>query len=159
MRWYRLAAEQGNTSAQLNLGAMDASGGAIPKDLIEAYAWRSIAAAQGNAIAKENKAKLVKQMSYEQIAKAQKRSREYWARHVVLFQQTPAIRACDVDLEAAEVRIATLKCRNEHGRAVPVPEDLVKLWISCTVYEPLRAPHGGVRERSGPSAAGARTGK
>ena len=36
-----------------------------------------------------------------------------------------AIRACDVDLEATELRIATLKRRREHWRAVPVPEDLV----------------------------------
>ena len=35
------------------------------------------------------------------------------------------IRACDVDLEASELRIATLKRRAEHWRAVPVPEDLV----------------------------------
>ena len=35
------------------------------------------------------------------------------------------IRACDVDLEASELRIATLKRRTEHWRAVPVPEDLV----------------------------------
>ena len=31
------------------------------------------------------------------------------------------IRACDVDLEAGELRIATLKRRAEHWRAVPVP--------------------------------------
>ena len=36
-----------------------------------------------------------------------------------------AIRACDVDLAAAEIRIATLKRRREHWRAVPVPKDLV----------------------------------
>ena len=36
-----------------------------------------------------------------------------------------AIRACDVDLEANEVRIATLKRRTDHWRAVPLPEDLV----------------------------------
>ena len=36
-----------------------------------------------------------------------------------------AIRACDVDLEANEVRIATLKRRRDHWRAVPLPEDLV----------------------------------
>ena len=36
-----------------------------------------------------------------------------------------ALRPCDVDLEAAELRIATLKRRREHWRAVPVPEDLV----------------------------------
>ena len=35
------------------------------------------------------------------------------------------IRACDVDLEANELRIATLKRRTEHWRAVPVLEDLV----------------------------------
>ena len=36
-----------------------------------------------------------------------------------------ALRACDVDLDAAEIRIATLKRRREHWRAVPVPEDLI----------------------------------
>ena len=36
-----------------------------------------------------------------------------------------AIRACDVDLQSCELRIATLKRRREHWRAVPVPEDLV----------------------------------
>ena len=36
-----------------------------------------------------------------------------------------AIRACDVDPEANEVRIATLERRAEHWRAVPVPEDAV----------------------------------
>ena len=36
-----------------------------------------------------------------------------------------AIRACDVDLEAAELRIETLKRRRAAWRAVPVPEDLV----------------------------------
>ena len=35
-----------------------------------------------------------------------------------------AIRACDVDLDANEIRTATLKRRREHWRAVPVPEDL-----------------------------------
>ena len=33
------------------------------------------------------------------------------------------IRACDVDLEAGELRIANLKRRTDHWRAVPVPED------------------------------------
>ena len=35
------------------------------------------------------------------------------------------LRACDVDLDAAELRIATLKRRRAHWRTVPVPEDLV----------------------------------
>ena len=36
------------------------------------------------------------------------------------------ILACDVDLEAGELRIATLKRRRTHWRAVPVPEDLIR---------------------------------
>ena len=36
------------------------------------------------------------------------------------------LRACDVDLEANEVRLATLKRRRTHWRAIPVPEDLVQ---------------------------------
>ena len=37
-----------------------------------------------------------------------------------------ALRACDVDLEARELRIATLKRRRAAWRAIPVPEDLVQ---------------------------------
>lgn len=36
-----------------------------------------------------------------------------------------AIRACDVDIDAAEIRIATLKRRREHWRAIPVPEGVI----------------------------------
>ena len=36
------------------------------------------------------------------------------------------LRACDVDLKANEVRLATLKRRKTHWRAIPVPEDLVQ---------------------------------
>ena len=39
--------------------------------------------------------------------------------------QALAIRACDVDLEANEVRIATLKRRRADWQSVPLPEDLV----------------------------------
>ena len=42
------------------------------------------------------------------------------------------IRACDVDLEASELRIATLKRRMAHWRAVPVPEDWCMPLSSCT---------------------------
>ena len=35
-----------------------------------------------------------------------------------------AIRACDIDLESNEIRIATLKRRRPHWRAIPVPAEL-----------------------------------
>ena len=56
-----------------------------------------------------------------------------------------SIRACDVDLVSQEIRIATLKRRREHWRAVPVPEDLVSsTW--CTASDaPRRALAGDPR--------------
>ena len=54
VRWYRMAAEQGDADAQLNLGYMYGTGEGIPKDYVQAYAWYNIAAAQGNKKAKEN---------------------------------------------------------------------------------------------------------
>ena len=55
-----------------------------------------------------------------------------------------AIRACDVDLEANELRIATLKRRRSHWRVVPVPEDLVH---ALEFVHRLRRAQGSPRGR------------
>ena len=86
IRWFRLAAEQGLSYAQHKLGLMYADGEGVPEDAVSAYAWFSIAAAQGHARAKKNKELITKLMTYAQIAKAQKLSREFWTRYVVPFQ-------------------------------------------------------------------------
>ena len=57
------------------------------------------------------------------------------------------IRACDVDLEAAEVRIATLKRRREHWRAVPIPEELVS---ALDLVHRVRAAQASPRARTRP---------
>ena len=54
MRWYRLAAEQGNASAQSNLGVMYDKGQGVLKDDAEAVRWFRLAAEQGNASAQVN---------------------------------------------------------------------------------------------------------
>jgi TPR repeat protein len=48
VRWYRLAAEQANADAQINLGAMLLSGWGTPQDGAEALKWYRRAAAHGN---------------------------------------------------------------------------------------------------------------
>jgi TPR repeat protein len=45
VKWYRLAADQGDADAQFNLGFMYASGQGVPKDYVLAYMWRNLAAA------------------------------------------------------------------------------------------------------------------
>ena len=45
MRWYRLAAEQGNPDGQANLGKMYDQGRGVAQDYMLAYAWTNLAAA------------------------------------------------------------------------------------------------------------------
>ena len=54
MRWYRLAAEQGEAGAQGNLGYMYRNGRGVPEDDVEAVRWYRLAAEQGEAIAQAN---------------------------------------------------------------------------------------------------------
>ena len=58
-----------------------------------------------------------------------------------------ALRACDVDLEAQEVRIATLKRRREHWRAVPVPGHLVRELDVVHALRPSQGAKGGAPPR------------
>ena len=48
VRWYQLAAEQGHSKAQGNLGAMYAFGNGVMKDYVYAHMWGNIASMNGN---------------------------------------------------------------------------------------------------------------
>ena len=78
VKWYRKAAEQGDASAQLNLGRMFVLGRGVLEDSVMAYAWWNIASANGDSSARDNKSKLAKKMTTEQIAEAQKLSRKLY---------------------------------------------------------------------------------
>jgi TPR repeat protein len=54
VRWYRMAAEQGEAKAQFNLGVMYAKGQGVPQDFKEAMQWYYLAAMQGDADAQHN---------------------------------------------------------------------------------------------------------
>jgi hypothetical protein len=72
VRWYRKAAEQGYPVAQSNLGSMYALGKGVKQDYVQAYMWFNIAAEHGDANARKNLDLAAKQMTADQIAKAQK---------------------------------------------------------------------------------------
>jgi uncharacterized protein len=80
VKWYRKAAEQGHAMAQSNLGVMYGNGQGVAQDDVMGYMWFNLAAAQGNERAKENKGILSERMTREQIAEAQKLSREWSAK-------------------------------------------------------------------------------
>lgn len=75
IKQYRQAAEQGYPLSQLVLGMLYARGDGVPKDLVEAYAWWSLAGA-ANQEAERFRAALVNELSPDQIYQASKRTRE-----------------------------------------------------------------------------------
>ena len=71
VRWYRLAAEQGNASAQYSLGIMYAYGNGVPLNTVRAYVWFSVAAAQGKESARTNRDIASETLTPEQLARGQ----------------------------------------------------------------------------------------
>jgi TPR repeat protein len=78
VRWFRLAAEQGDAGAQYNLGWMYAKGQGVPQDKVLAYALYNLSAAgdppSNNAAG--NRDAIVEQMSPREIEAGQALTRE-----------------------------------------------------------------------------------
>lgn len=68
--WYDRAASSWGSSAQYDLGLQYESGHNGEKDKVKAFAWLGVAGARGNPDAKEERRRLQKEMSTEEIAKA-----------------------------------------------------------------------------------------
>ena len=62
-------------------GNMYGNGYGVPEDHVLAYMWWNLTAAQGNETAQSNKGRLERQMTREQIAEAQRLSREWLEAH------------------------------------------------------------------------------
>ena len=74
--WKPLA-EQGDASAQRNLGLMYKDNGhGVPKDYILAYMWFNLSATNGKQISKVNRNEIEDLMSPQQIISAQRLTRE-----------------------------------------------------------------------------------
>lgn len=77
VEWYRKAANQGNSDAQHNLSISYWFGSGCPQDRVRTYMWANLAAAQGHAAAIKNRDLLDKRMTPDQIAEAQRLTREW----------------------------------------------------------------------------------
>ena len=76
VKWLRKAADLGEANAMVLLGHMYAEDKGVIEDDVEAYAWFNVAAANGDKKAAELRDTIKKNMTPEQIAEGQKRSRE-----------------------------------------------------------------------------------
>ncbi len=74
---FRKAADQGNVYAQLNLSISYWFGTGCAQDRVRSYMWANLAAAQGYADAIKNRDWLEKQLTPDQIAEAQRLTREW----------------------------------------------------------------------------------
>jgi uncharacterized protein len=74
---YRKAADQGGIISQLKLGAMYEHGRGVPQDYARAYMYYSLAAMRGDGDATKARDELASKMSLEQIAEAQRLSRDW----------------------------------------------------------------------------------
>jgi hypothetical protein len=81
VKWYKLAAAQGNAYAQYNLGAMYELGQGVPMDDVRAHMWLNLAAAKGEADAVKGRDIVASKMTPQQMAEAQKLARECQARN------------------------------------------------------------------------------
>ncbi|HEY1716730.1 MAG TPA: tetratricopeptide repeat protein [Verrucomicrobiae bacterium] len=77
VEWFWKAAEQNHAKAQGCLGLCYATGEGVPRDFIEAYKWFNLASIQGIASATTHRDDLAASMTPDQIAEAQKLSREF----------------------------------------------------------------------------------
>ena len=81
VKWFRKAAEQGYALAQSSLGFMNYNGEGVLKDYVKAYAWFNVASANGSDGGTKGRDLIAKEMTPEQIAEAQKLSREWFEKY------------------------------------------------------------------------------
>ena len=80
VRWWKQAAEQGDASAQFNLGLAYRDGRGLPQDYSEALMWLMVAAQRMSGADKEKgtdvRDALARKLSPSQVAGAEKLARE-----------------------------------------------------------------------------------
>jgi len=83
VKWFILAAEQGHVNSQFSLGMLyeEGKGERVPQDYVKAHLYFSLAATNGNQYAVGNRDKLVKEMTPDQIEKAEDLAIQWAERH------------------------------------------------------------------------------
>jgi len=76
VKWYTLAAEQGDARAQYNLGQMYRKGEGVSQDYVYAHMWANIAASNGDEDSGNLRDEVAKEMTPAQIENAEQLARE-----------------------------------------------------------------------------------
>jgi TPR repeat protein len=76
-----IATAGGTPDALFEMGLMYCAGRDVELDLVNAHKWFNLAAMRGNEDAKRYRMEIAHEMSRAEIAEAQRRAREWLARH------------------------------------------------------------------------------
>jgi len=74
LKLLKLLAEDGHAKAQYYLGRMFANGHGVEQDYVTAYQWLDLSASAAHKVASEDRDRLTKLMTPEQISQARKRA-------------------------------------------------------------------------------------
>jgi TPR repeat protein len=77
VKWYRLAAEQGNAIGQFDLGTVYVLGKGVAQDLVQSRMWFDLAAAQGVDQALKYRDEVARSMTPAEIAQARRLASEW----------------------------------------------------------------------------------
>jgi len=75
--WTVAAAKRGQIAAQRDLGMKYVAGRGVPQDFVRAYGWLNLAAAAGDGPARSERDELLRRMTRDQVAEAQRLSSEW----------------------------------------------------------------------------------
>ncbi|HEX4892676.1 MAG TPA: hypothetical protein VFV47_05265 [Hyphomicrobiaceae bacterium] len=76
-----MAEQCGAPDALFQLGLMYCAGRDVAPDLVEAHKWFNLAAARGNMDARRYRSEIARELTKAEIGDAQRRAREWLARH------------------------------------------------------------------------------
>lgn len=85
-REYRALAEAGYPVYQNQIAAMHAQGQGVPADKVEAHAWYTLSASQGDAEAIRAKTMLERELDADQLERSKALARRYAAEYVAPYR-------------------------------------------------------------------------
>lgn len=89
VKWCRKAAEQGSAGSQYRLGRLYLRGEGLPKDLVAAHMFLSIALENGHSRGDRELRSAVRQMTAEQIAESQRMAKEWTEEYQSIIARLP----------------------------------------------------------------------
>jgi TPR repeat protein len=116
--FYTMAAAQGDTDSQVQLGQIYAAGKGVPKDIVLAYAWLNLASSNGNAKAKDSLNLIESQLTSSERSEAQRLSSNWKNGQVLVRDGRPIAASAGITGAISKQRNGTIFVVSKTGHAI-----------------------------------------